>query len=120
MSGWYFNPVGSYTLVALSAMLLAGVMLLTSRQLRQMQPRRRWTLVGMRITVFLLLVLAMPRPTLVYTEIRQQPATLVVLLDRSKSMQTADAFGERSRWDSLKETIYDSLPLLGDMGENVE
>lgn len=120
MSGWYFNPVGSYTLVALSAMLLAGVMLLTSRQLRQMQPRRRWTLVGMRITVFLLLVLAMLRPTLVYTEIRQQPATLVVLLDRSKSMQTADAFGERSRWDSLKETIYDSLPLLSDMGENVE
>ncbi len=120
MSGWYFNPVGSYSLVMISAALLTATMLLTSHELRQMKPRRRWTLVGLRVVIFLLIVLAMLRPTLVYTEIRQQPATLVILLDRSKSMQTADAFGERSRWEALRETINESLPLLGDMGENVE
>src|SRR5689334_4844417 len=120
MSGRYLNPVGKPWLIVLCAALLAGVMLLTSRELRQMKPRRRWTLVGLRVAVFLLIMMAMLRPTLVYTEIRQQPATLVVLLDRSKSMQTADAFGERSRWDALKEIVQESLPQLGDMGENVE
>jgi hypothetical protein len=120
MSGWYFNPVGSYTLVVIAAGLLLAAMMFTSREFRQMKPRRRWTLVGVRVTVFVLVVLAMLRPTLVYTEIRQQPATLVVLLDRSKSMQTADAFGDRSRWEALRETVNESLPLLSDMGENVE
>ncbi|MCC7084466.1 MAG: hypothetical protein IT427_05620 [Pirellulales bacterium] len=120
MSGWYIHPVGSPMLVAMCAALLAGVMLLTSRELRQMKPRRRWALVGLRVAVFLLIVMGMLRPTLVYTEIRQQPATLVVLLDRSKSMQTADSFGERSRWEALRETVNQSLPQLGDMGENVE
>ena len=62
----------------------------------------------------------MLRPTRVFTEIRQRPATLVVLADRSKSMQTADAFGDRTRWDALRETISQSLPLLSNMGENVE
>ena len=55
-----------------------------------------------------------------YTEIRQQPATLVVLADRSKSMQTADAFGDRSRWDALRDTIAQSQWLLSNMGENME
>ncbi len=55
-----------------------------------------------------------------YTEIRQQPATLVVLADRSKSMQTGDAFGDRSRWDALRDTVNQSQSLLSNMGENLE
>jgi hypothetical protein len=112
--------VGGYGLVVVAAGLLLAAMMLTSREFRRMAPRRRWTLVGLRITVFLLLIAAMLRPTRVYTEVRQQPATLVVLLDRSRSMQTADAFGDRARWEALRETIGRSLPLLSDMGENLE
>jgi hypothetical protein len=120
MSGWHLNPVGSYGLVVTAAAALLVVMMLTNGELRRMRPRRRWTLVGLRLAVFLLVIMAMLRPTRVFTEIRQRPATLVVLADRSRSMQTADAFGDRTRWDALKETISNSLPLLADMGENVE
>ena len=120
MSGWYFNPVGGYGLVVLCAAALLVAMLLTSRELRRLLPRRRWTLVALRVVVFLLVIAALLRPTRVYTEIRQQPATLVVLADRSKSMQTADAFGDRSRWDALRDTIAQSQSLLSNMGENME
>ncbi len=120
MSGWYFNPVGSYGLVVLAAGTLLAVMMLTSRELRRMPPQRRWILVGLRLLVFLLVIAAMLRPTHVYTEIRQQPATLVLLADRSKSMQTADAFGDRPRWEALRDVIAGSLPQLSNMGQNLE
>src|ERR1700690_1502518 len=120
MSGWYFNPVGGYGLVVLCAAVLLVALLLTSRDLRRLLPQRRWTLVGLRVAVFLLVIAAMLRPTRVYTEIRQQPATLVVLADRSKSMQTADAFGDHTRWDALRDTIAQSQSLLSNMGENLE
>ena len=120
MSGWYLNPVGNYGVVTLASALLLVVMLLTSRDLRRLRPGRRWTLIGLRVAVFLLVIAAMLRPTHVFTEIRQRPATLVMLADRSKSMQTADAFGDRPRWDALRETITQSLPLLSNMGDSVE
>src|SRR5260221_50850 len=97
MDGWHFNPVGGYGIVVAAAGVLLVVMMLTSRELRRMPPRRRWTMIGLRVTVFLLIIAAMLRPTRVYTEIRQRPATLALLVDRSKSMQTADAFGDRPR-----------------------
>jgi len=120
VDAWYCNPVGGYGVVTIAATTMLVVMLLTNRDLRRLRPGRRWTLVGLRVAVFLLVVAAMLRPTHVYTEIRQRPATLVVLADRSKSMETADAFGDRTRWDALCETVTQSLPLLSNMGENVE
>ena len=120
MNGWFVNPVGGYGVVTAAAGALLVVMLLTNRELRRLAPNRRWTLVGLRVAVFLLVIAAMLRPTRVYTEIRQKPSTLVVLADRSKSMQTADAFGDQTRWDALRKVIDDSLSRLSDMGENVE
>ena len=120
MNGWYVNPVGGYGVVTIAAAVLLVVMMLTNRELRRLAPNRRWTLVALRVAVFLLVIAAMLRPTHIYTEIRQRPATLVVLADRSKSMQTADAFGDQTRWDALREVINGSLSTLSDMGENVE
>src|ERR1700690_3639183 len=108
MSGWYFNPVGGYGLVVLCAAVLLVALLLTSRDLRRLLPQRRWTLVALRVAVFLLVIAAMLRPTRVFTEIRQRPATLVVLADRSKSMQTADSLNDQSRWEALCNTIKQS------------
>ncbi len=120
MNGWYINPVGGLGVVIAASVLLLCAMMLVSREMRRMPPKRRWTLVALRVTVFLLIIAAMLRVTRVYTDIRQRPATLVLLVDRSKSMQTADAFGDRPRWDVLKEIIDQSLPLLSNMGDNLE
>ena len=120
MNGWYINPVGGLGVVIAASAVLLCAMMLVSREMRRMPPKRRWTLVALRVTVFLLIIAAMLRVTRVYTDIRQRPATLVLLVDRSKSMQTADAFGDRPRWDVLKEIIDQSLPLLSNMGDNLE
>src|SRR6185369_10635586 len=110
MNGWYINPVGGLGVVIAASVVLLCAMMLVSREMRRMPPKRRWTLVALRVAVFLLVIAAMLRVTRIYTEIRQRPATLVVLVDRSKSMQTADAFGDRPRWDALRETIAESTP----------
>jgi hypothetical protein len=55
LSDWYFNPVFNSTMlvVALAAALLAAVMFL-SPELRRMSPRRRRTLLALRLVIFLL------------------------------------------------------------------
>ncbi|HZZ29952.1 MAG TPA: hypothetical protein VFE46_18295 [Pirellulales bacterium] len=120
MNGWTCNPVGGYGLVTATAAVMLVVMMLTNPQMRRMSPVRRWTLVALRLVVFLLVIAALLRPTRIYTQIRERPATLVLLVDRSKSMQTEDAFGDRTRWDAVHETIAQSLPQLSNMGENLE
>src|SRR5437870_4695900 len=120
MSGWYVNPVGGYGVVTASAVALLVAMLLTNRDLRRLKPSRRWTLVGLRVAVFLLIIAAMLRPTRIFTDTRQKPATLIVLVDRSKSMLTPHAFGDQTRWDAVKKTVDEARTQLGDMGEGVE
>jgi hypothetical protein len=120
MNGWTCNPVGGYGLVTAVAAVLLVVMMLTNPQLRRLSPRRKWTLVGLRLAVFLLVIAALLRPTRIFTEIREKPATLALLVDRSKSMQTEDAFGDRTRWSALQETISQALPQLSSMGKNLE
>ncbi|HTQ38847.1 MAG TPA: glutamine amidotransferase [Pirellulales bacterium] len=120
MNGWTCNPVGGYGLVTVTAAVLLVVMMLTNPQMRRLNPMRRWTLVALRLAVFLLVIAALLRPTRIFTEIRERPATLVLLADRSKSMQTEDAFGDRTRWDALRETISQSLSQLSNMGEKLD
>ena len=52
---------------------------------------RRLTLALLRCGIILLIVLAMLRPTLVYVETHKEKATLVFLIDQSRSMQVRDA-----------------------------
>ena len=60
-------------------------------------PSDQWAaLVGLRLVVVLLTLLAMLRPTLVYTKVEPQQASLVLLVDGSRSMQVADSLGDQS------------------------
>ena len=58
-----------------------------------------------RAAVIALVVLAMLRPTLIYTQTKKQPATLVVLADQSRSMSVPDAVGNKTRWQALRGTL---------------
>ena len=51
--------------------------------------------------VIALVVLAMLRPTLIYTQTKKQAATLVVLADQSRSMSVPDAVGNKTRWQAV-------------------
>ena len=56
-----------------------------------MPRRRRVALAAVRAAVIALVILAMLRPTLVYTETKKEKATLVILADDSRSMSVPDA-----------------------------
>ncbi len=91
----------SYLLVAVVALLLAGLMWFgPSRE--KIGRRHQVILALVRAAVIALMVLAMLRPTLIYTQVKKQAATLVVLADQSRSMSVPDAVGNKTRWQALR------------------
>lgn len=75
--------------------------------------QRRTVLTGLRLGTFLLLLLAWCRPTLVYIQLKQQPATLVLLADKSRSMSIPDGIGGKTRYEIMRQTLADAQrPLL--------
>jgi hypothetical protein len=121
MSEWYVDPVFDSTtlVVALGAALLAALMFL-SPELKRMRRGRRNTLLGLRMAIFLLVVLAMFRPVHVYMEAKPLPATVIVLVDRSRSMQVQDELGGDSRWASLKAAVAQARGELQLLDKNLE
>jgi len=116
----YLYPIAdSYLLVAaITAVLLALLALRPSGG--RLSNHRRWALLALRAGVIALLVIAMLRPTIVYTEIRKQPATLVMMVDRSKSMSVGDGVGGATRWQELQQCLADATPALARLAKDFE
>lgn len=119
MMDFSFQPVGGYGLVAIVAALFLLLMAFAPAR-EHLSARRRMVLVGLRAAVFLLIVIAMLRPARVVTEVRQQPATIVILVDQSRSMRVADAFGGKSRWEQARDRLQSALPQLERLAEDLE
>jgi uncharacterized membrane protein len=95
------QPVASWPVVILFAAVLIGLLWVRPRHVRLAV--RQWTaLVGLRLAVVVLTLLAMLRPTIVYTKVEPVKGSVILLIDGSRSMQVADSLGERSRWDAVK------------------
>ncbi|MDZ4779852.1 MAG: glutamine amidotransferase [Planctomycetia bacterium] len=109
-------PVVAYWAVALAALLLLVLWFWSQRSL-PLSTRRSRTLAALRLGVILLVVAVLLRPTLVYTKIERQSATIGVLVDRSRSMLVADAAGNRTRWDELTRAFSDAWPAFGELAE---
>ena len=119
MTDFSFQPVGGYAVVAAVAVVLA-LLTLVGPAPQQATTGRRRVLGGLRLAIFLLVVLAMLRPARVVTRVEQQPATVVILVDRSRSMQVADSFGDKSRWDELVAQLDAARAKLERLAETVE
>jgi uncharacterized membrane protein len=109
-----FSPIGNYYLVAILAIVLVALLFLGPARSR-ITPRRRWVLIGLRLAVIMLVLLAMLRPALVHTQTIKQSASVILLGDRSRSMQVADAAGKKTRWDALRAAIDDAWPTLKEL-----
>ncbi len=120
MNGWYFNPVGGYLLVIAAATAFLVLLLLAGAGLRKLTPRRRATLIGLRVVIFLSVIAGMLRPTYVYTEMKRHRATLIVLVDRSRSMSVADEFSGMTRWKRLTEEVGKALPAFRDLSQDLD
>ena len=77
-------------------------------------------LVLLRATVIALIVLAMLRPTLIYTQTKKQAATLLVMADQSRSMTVHDSVGDKTRWNALQAALNDAAPALKKLANDFE
>jgi hypothetical protein len=113
----YLHPVGDdkALVVALTALVLLGLLAWVRVPAKASRGKRR-VLVGLRLASLAMLVLAMLRPTFVLTETRKQSATVVLLIDRSRSMQVHDEVNGRSRWEALKKALADARAALRSLG----
>jgi uncharacterized membrane protein len=110
-------PVGGWSIVGLAAAMLFAVWIWAPARLQTTLFRRR-VLAGLRLLTVLLMLLALLRPTVVYTQIRPQSANLVLLLDRSRSMQVGDAVANTSRWQALTSAVDRASPELSALAQD--
>lgn len=99
-----FQPVVSLTVVLIITAVLLGLLLIRPRHV----PLRwhQWAaLIGLRLMAVLLTLFAMLRPSFVY--IKQEPvaASIVLLVDSSRSMQVADSLGDKPRWNAVTRLL---------------
>jgi uncharacterized membrane protein len=113
------QPVGNY-LVVVAIVTALVVLLYAAPPGDKVTGRRRRVLLGLRLLTILMTLLALLRPTLVHMTIEKQPATLVVLADRSRSMSIDDAAGKKTRWQALRTALDDAKPALRRLAEEIE
>jgi uncharacterized membrane protein len=103
----------------LAAAALVTLVVLTYRSLGPIvDPRSRAIFLSVRLCAALLLLMLMLEPVLSRERLRTEDLTVVVLLDRSRSMSVRDSYGGRPRYqvaaDFLNGPRTGLLPLLGD------
>jgi uncharacterized membrane protein len=119
VSGLTLNPVVSYWLVALCAIVLMGLLFVRPRHVR-LSTAKLATLAALRLGVVLLTLLALLRPTFVYTELKPQSASLLLLIDSSRSMEVEDSLGNASRWAALKSLLAESAGELATLAAKLD
>ncbi len=106
MVRWFFYPIGDDNYLVVAGAALALLLLLGIGPAREKTTKgRRGVLLGIRLTIIVMIVLAMLRPTLVLMETRKQSATFVVLADKTRSMTIRDEVNGRTRWEAMRETL---------------
>jgi hypothetical protein len=115
-----FYPIAdSYLLVTVLAVALLALLALGPGKDR-LSGGRRLALAALRLGVIVLAIFAMLRPTLIYTEVKKQSATLVVLADQSRSMSVPDALAGKTRWEVLRKALADAKASLARLARDFE
>ena len=111
-----FQPVVSWPVVLGIAVVLIALLWVRPRHV-QLGIGQWAALIGLRLLVVLLALFAMLRPTFVYTKSEAVKASLVLLMDESRSMQVADSLGDRARWEAMKMLLDASAGDLSRLDE---
>jgi hypothetical protein len=116
-----FSPVWSWPLMLLAAGLVYGLVLGTyPSRIRSFPTMKRRLLLGLRLVAATVLLFAMLRPALEFSEIDEHGAQLVFLIDHSRSMNTPDGPAGVARGQQLRKTIEDIGPSLKALREKVD
>jgi len=100
------EPIWTWPVVVLTIVgLLAMVLRTYPPRIRHLPKFTRAQLIGMRIATIVVIAFAMLRPAFQLTEVGKNSALLIVLMDQSRSMGTADGPGGTTRREALLETL---------------
>jgi hypothetical protein len=115
------EPAWSWPVVALIAIGLVALVLLTyPPRVKHLPIGTRRTLIGLRLAAAVLLIFAMLRPEIQYSETDTRDAVLYVLRDKSRSMTTPDGPGGKTRRETLVSTLTSSQDQLEELAESLE
>jgi uncharacterized membrane protein len=105
------DPLWPLLLILTAAVLLTVLTVWTYRGVQAARGGRLWILLGLRLTALVVACVVLLRPTWKREETIRNPASLVVLVDSSKSMLTTDE-NKKSRWNAVQEDWKSARDLL--------
>ena len=115
------NPIGPLPwLLVAAGVVLFLTLWAYARKLRGSAGRWRWVALGLRLLALLLCLLAALRPSVIVPEKKRQAASLVFLIDSSKSMLLADEVRGQSRWAVAGKAMEQALEAAKALGPNLE
>lgn len=115
-----FNPIGSWGVVAVTALVVTGLTVWAYVvQMRRATGAWRWFALSLRLAAVLLCVIAALRPSVVFPEKKKQAATLVFLTDHSTSMTIGDEVNGQRRWDVARKAIAQARTTSKTLGEDL-
>ncbi|MEM8944165.1 MAG: glutamine amidotransferase [Planctomycetota bacterium] len=117
MTEWTIEPVGGAWFASALALLLI-LALMVGPAGKRLSRRRRLVLRALRIGTALLLLFCLLRPTLVATDTRKLPGSLVVMTDTSRSMQVTDSLGNESRWQTVRSIVSGASEVLSELSDS--
>ncbi len=120
MTSLSFDPVFDQMLLVVAVALVLLLLLAIGPSRDRTSGPRRMALAALRLGVIVLVILAMLRPVVVSTRTIKQSATLVMLIDASRSMTVPDAVGGKTRWEALRSAIADAEDALAKLADDFE
>lgn len=115
------DPVWSWPLtLAIGAVLIGIVAFTYPARVRHLPPWTRRTLITLRLLSAVMLLLGLLRPAIRYTEKDERGSQLIVLMDKSRSMNTPDGPGGLTRRAALLKTLQESSERFSEIGKTVD
>lgn len=116
-----FDPVWPWPLLLLAIALLVGTLWLGyPRRIAHLPRKWRNTLVAVRSVIIAMIVLLLLRPYLILESDEKSDAVIYLVMDRSASMATKDAAGNKTRHQALQDLFEKLRPSLDEIGEDIE
>lgn len=107
-------------LIGTAVGLVALVWLTYRPRVRHLSPLRRRVLIGLRFAAIAILMFALLRPELRYSETDDAEAVIAVLGDASRSMSVPDAAGGRTRRRALASDLKNGAARFEQLSETFE
>ena len=115
------DPIWSWPIVGLAiAALLATVLVTYPKRLQHLSTFYRRLLLTLRFASAVVLMLAMIRPAIQFTETDKKSSVLAILGDKSRSMGTADGPGGITRRQALLKTMAECKQQIEKLGKEIE